>query len=99
MSRKDYGTQERADGMFTPRAKLRVAGAATATVVAVIALGAGASNAAGRPLLQEGAYLYSGTTGTGTAAKADLGDFGTCHTLRQPARSVQIASGSASLEL
>ncbi|MFF4354842.1 hypothetical protein [Streptomyces sp. NPDC001530] len=38
-------------------------------------------------------------TGTGTATEADLGDLGTCHTLSASALSVQVVTGSASLEL
>ncbi|MFE3906497.1 hypothetical protein ACFXPY_41215 [Streptomyces sp. NPDC059153] len=85
--------------MFTPNARLRSAAAAATMAAALIGLGAGAANAAGWPPLQEGAYLYSGTTGTGTVTTVDLDDFGTCHTLSKAALSVQIASGSASLEL
>ncbi|MEU8583210.1 hypothetical protein [Streptomyces abikoensis] len=87
--------------MFIPRAKLRAAAAAAAVTaaVALIGLGAGTANAAGWPPLREGAYLYSGTHGTGTVSKADLDDFGTCHTLPTPARSVQVVSGSASVVL
>ncbi|MFF2328664.1 MULTISPECIES: hypothetical protein [unclassified Streptomyces] len=84
--------------IFTPRTKLRSSAAAT-MAAALIGLGAGAANADGWPPLQEGAYLYSGTTGTGTVTNVDLGDFGTCHTLSQPARSIQIATGSASVKL
>ncbi|MEV5980958.1 hypothetical protein [Streptomyces sp. NPDC052114] len=84
--------------MFTPRAKLGASTAAAATMaLALMGLGAGTANATGWPPLQEGAYLYSGTQGTGTATTVDLGDFGTCHTLPTPARSLQIANGSASV--
>jgi ferric-dicitrate binding protein FerR (iron transport regulator) len=79
--------------------KLRSAAAAAAIAAGLIGLGAGAANAAGWPPLQEGAYLYSGTTGTGSVTKVDLGDLGTCHTLSQAALSIQIATGSGSVEL
>ncbi|GGZ28087.1 hypothetical protein GCM10010300_83990 [Streptomyces olivaceoviridis] len=79
--------------------KLRSTAAAAAMAAALIGLGAGAANAAGWPPLQEGAYLYSGTTGTGSVTKVDLGDLGTCHTLSQAAQSIQIVNGSASVEL
>ncbi|MFF2732247.1 hypothetical protein ACFVS9_30605 [Streptomyces sp. NPDC058008] len=85
--------------MFTPRTKLHRVAAAVTMAGALIGLGAGAANAADWPQLQNGAYLYSGATGTGSVTEADLDDFGTCHTLAKPARSVQVASGSASLEL
>ncbi|MFD8994180.1 hypothetical protein [Streptomyces abikoensis] len=85
--------------MFIPRAKLRAAAAAVTTAVALIGLGAGTANAADWPPLREGAYLYSGTHGTGTVSKVDLDDFGTCHTLPASARSVQVVSGSASVVL
>ncbi|MGW2373930.1 hypothetical protein [Kitasatospora sp. NPDC001683] len=85
--------------MFTPKAMLR-GSAATATVVAVVmGLGAGSAHAAGWPPLQPGAHLYSGTGGSGAVTAVDLDDFGTCHTLSAPARSVQVASGSASVVL
>lgn len=79
--------------------KLRSTAAAAAMAAALTGLGAGAANAAGWPPLQEGAYLYSGTTGTGSVTKVDLGDLGTCHTLSQAAQSIQIANGSAAVEL
>ncbi|CAM5522269.1 hypothetical protein GCM10010345_79670 [Streptomyces canarius] len=79
--------------------KLRSTAAAAAMAAALIGLGAGAANAAGWPPLQEGAYLYSGTTGTGTVTVVDLGDFGTCHTLSQAVQSIQIVNGSASVKL
>ncbi|MFF4225111.1 hypothetical protein ACX9I7_30510 [Streptomyces sp. L500] len=85
--------------MFIPRAKLRATAAAFTTAVALIGLGAGTAYAADWPPLREGAYLYSGTHGTGTVAKVDLDDFGTCHTLPASARSVQVVSGSASVVL
>ncbi|MVO85397.1 hypothetical protein GPA10_11690 [Streptomyces sp. p1417] len=85
--------------MFTSRTRLRGASAAAAMTVALIGLGAGAANAADWPPLREGAHLYSGTHGTGTVSTADLNDFGTCHTLSVPARSVQVVSGSASVVL
>ncbi|MFF4763377.1 hypothetical protein [Streptomyces sp. NPDC001276] len=66
---------------------------------ALIGLGAGAADAAGWPPLQEGAYLYSGTGGTGSVTVVDLGDFSTCHTLSTAAKSIQIATGSGSVEL
>ncbi|MCF3118343.1 hypothetical protein IPZ68_01260 [Streptomyces arenae] len=81
--------------MFTSRVKLHATVATMAA--ALIGLGAGTANAAGWPPLQEGAYLYSGTQGSGTVSTVDLGDFGTCHTLSTPARSLQIANGSASV--
>ncbi|MEU2424140.1 hypothetical protein ABZ619_24480 [Streptomyces sp. NPDC007851] len=85
--------------MFTTRTKLRGAAAAAIVTVALTGMGAGTANAATWPTLTEGAYLYSGTTGTGAVIKVDLGDLGTCHALSGPVRSVQIANGSASLEL
>ncbi|MFF4903202.1 hypothetical protein [Streptomyces sp. NPDC001068] len=85
--------------MFDTRTKLRGVAAVAIAAAALTGLGAGTVNAADWPPLQEGAYLYSGTTGTGTVTVADLGDLGTCHILSVPARSVQIANGSASLEL
>ncbi|GGM22385.1 hypothetical protein GCM10010129_78340 [Streptomyces fumigatiscleroticus] len=85
--------------MFTPQAKLRTAATAATMAAALIGLGAGAANAADWPPLQEGAYLYSGTNGTGTVTEVDLGDVGTCHTLAQSVRSVQIVDGSASVVL
>jgi len=86
--------------MFASMTGLR-AGVAGATLAGALVVGAGAGTAvaAGWPALQEGAYLYPGTTGTGTATEADLTDLGTCHTLSKPALSVQVVSGSASLEL
>ncbi|MGW2836566.1 hypothetical protein ACWCWD_02045 [Streptomyces sp. NPDC001493] len=85
--------------MFTPRVKIRGAAAAVTMAAALIGLGAGAANAAGWPPLQAGGYLYAGANGTGTVTTVDLDDFGTCHTLSEPVLSVQIASGSGSLEL
>ncbi|MEV0175533.1 hypothetical protein AB0I00_31025 [Streptomyces sp. NPDC050803] len=85
--------------MIIPSVKLRTAAAAVAMSAALIGFGTGSASATGWPPLQEGAYLYSGTTGTGTVTKVDLDDFGTCHTLAQSALSVQIVSGSAALEL
>ncbi|THA76052.1 hypothetical protein E6R60_14925 [Streptomyces sp. A0642] len=85
--------------MSTPRAKSRSAAAVASMAVVLIGLGGGAANAAGWPPLQEGAHLYSGLTGTGTVTEVDLNDLGTCHTLSPSVRSVQIANGSASLEL
>lgn len=51
------------------------------------------------PEWKEGAYLYSGTGGTGTETEADLNDVGTCHTLSEPILSFQVVSGSGALEL
>ncbi|MEU3354409.1 hypothetical protein [Streptomyces sp. NPDC037389] len=85
--------------MFIPRAKLRSAAAAATTAMALIGLGAGTANATDWPPLREGAYLYSGTHGTGTVSTVDLTDLGTCHALPVPPRSVQIISGSASVVL
>ncbi|WP_320775897.1 peptidase inhibitor family I36 protein [Streptomyces sp. CRN 30] len=83
--------------MFSPKAKLRTAAAAATVAVVLIGVGAGTASAADWPPLQEGAYLYSGTGGTGTVTEVDLGDFGTCHTLSQSAKSVQVVNGSASV--
>ncbi|MER7929829.1 hypothetical protein ABTY96_42995 [Streptomyces sp. NPDC096057] len=85
--------------MFTIRRMPRGAVVPAIMAVALAGLGAGTASAADWPTLKEGAYLYSGTTGTGTVTEVDLGSLGTCHTLSGPARSVQIANGSASLEL
>ncbi|WP_327179596.1 hypothetical protein OG599_32800 [Streptomyces sp. NBC_01335] len=85
--------------MFTPGAKVRGAAVAVTLAAALLGLGAGTADAAGWPPLQEGGHLYAGANGTGTVTTVDLDDFGTCHTLSEPALSVQIASGSASLEL
>lgn len=85
--------------MFTPRAKLRSAGVSAIAAMALFSVGTSTADAAGWPPLQEGAFLYSGTTGSGTVTQVDLSDLGTCHTLTLPARSVQVVSGSASLEL
>ncbi|MFI6645496.1 hypothetical protein [Streptomyces sp. NPDC050504] len=90
--------------MSTPTKKLRstattTAAAAVAMTAALVGLGAGTANATDWPPLQEGAHLYSGAHGTGTVSTVDLDDFGTCHTLSAPVRSVQIASGSASVVL
>ncbi|SNX88385.1 hypothetical protein SAMN06272735_8830 [Streptomyces sp. TLI_55] len=84
--------------MSPSRTRLRGAVAA-AFAAALIGVGAQSAAAADWPALREGAYLYSGPTGTGTVTEVDLGDLGTCHTLTTAARSVQIASGSAALEL
>nr|WP_245695468.1 hypothetical protein [Streptomyces antibioticus] len=73
--------------------------ATAALAAALTGLGAQTAVAADWPALREGAYLYTGTSGTGTATAADLGELGTCHTLPAPVRSVQVVSGSASLEL
>ncbi len=83
--------------MFTRTARLCTAAAAMAA--ALTAFGAGTASAAGWPALSEGAYLYSGANGTGTVTEVDLDDLGTCHDLAQPARSLQIVSGSASVVL
>jgi hypothetical protein len=66
---------------------------------ALTGLTLGAANASGWPPLKEGAYLYSGTNGTGTVTVVDLTDRDTCHTLPQRALSVQVVSGSAAVEL
>ncbi|MFH8224704.1 hypothetical protein ACH4C2_36930 [Streptomyces sp. NPDC018057] len=85
--------------MLMPKSKIAGAAAALAAAAALLGLGAGTAGAAGWPPLQDGAYLYSGPTGSGTVTKVDLGDPGTCHTLSKPAASVQVVSGSWSLEL
>ncbi|MFB7668751.1 hypothetical protein ACFC1R_33330 [Kitasatospora sp. NPDC056138] len=85
--------------MFTPKVGFRGAAAATTMAAALIGLGTGAANAAGWPPLQQGAYLYSGTVGAGAVTTVDLTDLGTCHTLSEPALSVQVVSGSASVVL
>ncbi|MGW2051708.1 hypothetical protein ACWCPF_42245 [Streptomyces sp. NPDC001858] len=85
--------------MFAPKARLRSAAAAATMAAALIGLSAGAANAAGWPPLKWGAYLYSGTTATGTVTTVDEDDFGTCHTLSEAALSVQVVSTTASLEL
>ncbi|MFF4924898.1 hypothetical protein ACFY4B_30285 [Kitasatospora sp. NPDC001261] len=85
--------------MLTPRAMLRGSAATAMVVAALTGLGAGTAHAAGWPPLQPGARLYSGTGGSGAVTAVDLDDFGTCHTLAAPARSVQVASGSASVVL
>ncbi|MFB6891368.1 hypothetical protein ACFCX4_18920 [Kitasatospora sp. NPDC056327] len=86
-----------------PRTALRAA-AAAATLTAAVAttllgLGTGAAQAAGWPPLHEGAYLYTGTGGTGAVTTVDLRDLGTCHALPRAVRSVQVADGSASVVL
>lgn len=83
--------------MFTPRPKLRTAAAVATLAVALTGLGAGSASATGWPPLQEGAFLYSGTHGTGAVTAVGLDGPGTCRTLGGPVRSVQIVSGSASL--
>lgn len=85
--------------MFMPNVRLRTVAVGAAMAGALIGLGAGAADAAGWPPLQEGAYLYSGTNGSGAVTEVDLGDRNTCHALSPSALSVQIATGSASLEL
>jgi hypothetical protein len=85
--------------MFTPRASLRRSAAAATMGAALIGLAGGSAHATGWPVLQQGAYLYSGTGGSGAVTAVDLSDFGTCHTLSTAARSVQVVSGSASVVL
>ncbi|MFJ4091641.1 hypothetical protein ACIPYS_08675 [Kitasatospora sp. NPDC089913] len=85
--------------MATLRTTLRGTLTAAAAAAALATVGTGAAHATGWPPLQEGGYLYSGTTGTGTVTAVDLSDLGTCHTLATPARSVQVVSGSASVLL
>ncbi|MEU1283119.1 hypothetical protein [Kitasatospora sp. NPDC005856] len=86
--------------MFTPQARLRSASVATVMTAALIALGAGAADAAaGWPPLEPGARLYSAADGRGAATTVDLADLGTCHTLSTPARSVQVVDGAASVVL
>ncbi|MET7694670.1 hypothetical protein ABZT06_43290 [Streptomyces sp. NPDC005483] len=85
--------------MLASRTRLRGAAAATAFAAALIGVGAQSAAAADWPALREGAYLYSGPTGTGTVTEVDLHDLGTCHTLSAPARSLQIVSGSTALKL
>ncbi|MFD7865287.1 hypothetical protein [Streptomyces sp. NPDC059783] len=77
----------------------RTLAATVTTTAALVALGAGTADAATWPALQPGASLYTGTNGTGTALRPDLGDLGTCHTTAQPVRSIQIANGAASVLL
>ncbi|MFB8166820.1 hypothetical protein ACFC60_02575 [Kitasatospora purpeofusca] len=83
--------------MATLMTTLRGTLTAAVAAAALATVGTGAAHAAGWPPLQDGGYLYSGTTGTGTVTVVDLSDLGTCHTLAAPARSVQVASGSASV--
>ncbi|MFI5705336.1 hypothetical protein ACIA78_35505 [Streptomyces xanthochromogenes] len=85
--------------MFISKAKIRSARAAATLAAALAGLGAGTADAAGWPPLREGAFLYTGTHGTGTVSTVDLSDLGTCHTLSEPSRSVQVVNGSASLLL
>ncbi|MGA5821281.1 hypothetical protein ACPC54_25840 [Kitasatospora sp. NPDC094028] len=85
--------------MFTPKAVLRGLAVTAAAAAVVLGLGAGGAQAAGWPPLQPGAYLYTGTGGSGAVTTVDLNDLGTCHTLSTPARSVQVANGSASVAL
>ncbi|MFB7601197.1 hypothetical protein [Streptomyces sp. NPDC056160] len=82
-----------------PKTKTAGAAAALTAAAALLALGAGTAGATGWPPLQDGAYLYSGPTGSGTVTKVDLNDARTCHSLSKPAVSVQVVSGSWSLEL
>ncbi|MEU8543808.1 hypothetical protein AB0C52_28105 [Streptomyces sp. NPDC048717] len=78
----------------------RTAAALTAAAALLgLGLGAGTADAAGWPPLRDGAYLYTGLTGTGQMTTVDTDDFGTCHTLSRPAASVQVVSGTAALEL
>ncbi|WP_316520043.1 hypothetical protein [Kitasatospora brasiliensis] len=85
--------------MSTPKANIRRAATTAALAAALIGLGAGAADAAGWPPLQPGARLYSAADGQGSATNVDLNDYGTCHTLSTPVRSMQIVNGSASVEL
>ncbi len=85
--------------MVTLRTTLRSTAAAAALVAGLATVGSGAAHAVGWPPLHEGGYLYVGAHGTGAVTTVDLTDFGTCHTLAAPVRSVQIASGSASVVL
>ncbi|MGK4584972.1 hypothetical protein [Kitasatospora sp. HPMI-4] len=85
--------------MFTPRRKLRSAATVAAMAAALIGLGTTAANAADWPPLHEGAYLYSGTNGTGTVTTVDLDDLGTCHTLSTPVLSFQVVTGPTSVLL
>ncbi|MFG3283420.1 hypothetical protein [Streptomyces sp. NPDC048111] len=84
--------------MFTKPIARRAAAAAT-VAAALTVLGTAGAHADGWPPLQDGARLYTGTHGTGTATSLDLSEFGTCHTLAVPAGSVQVVSGSASVVL
>lgn len=83
--------------MLSSRTKLRTAAAVVTAAAALAGFGAGTANAAGWPAPQEGAFLYSDTNGSGSVTKVDLNDFGTCHDLAQPARSIQIINGAASV--
>ncbi|MFD8598194.1 hypothetical protein ACFV1L_24640 [Kitasatospora sp. NPDC059646] len=85
--------------MTAPLPRFRAATLTAATALSLIGLATGPVHAAGWPPLQPGARLYTGTGGTGTASTVDLGDVSTCHTLAAAARSVQVASGSASVVL
>ncbi|MFJ4622361.1 hypothetical protein [Streptomyces sp. NPDC088812] len=85
--------------MVTSRTKFRTAVAATTMAAALLGLGAGAANAADWPALKDGAYLYTGTDGSGDVTEVDLGDIGTCHTQAQSVRSIQVVNGSASVVL
>ncbi|MEU6840402.1 hypothetical protein ABZ930_00840 [Streptomyces sp. NPDC046716] len=86
--------------MLTPTTKFYGAAAAGALALSLIGLGAGSAQAAaGWPPLQEGALLYAESDGSGAVTAVDLDDVGTCHTLAAPVRSIQIASGSASVTL
>ncbi|MQY11263.1 hypothetical protein SRB5_13780 [Streptomyces sp. RB5] len=57
--------------------------------------------AADWPAFKEGAYLYSGTNGTGTETEVDIhADPGTCHTLAAPVLSdMVVVEGNTHLEL
>ncbi|WP_121715801.1 hypothetical protein [Streptomyces sp. E5N91] len=85
--------------MFIAKPKLRLAAAAAVMSAAFVGLVPGTATAADWPPLQEGAYLYSGPNGSGTVTVVDLHDVGTCHTLAEPAVSVQVASGFGAVEL
>ncbi|MFJ7497317.1 hypothetical protein ACIQZB_40595 [Streptomyces sp. NPDC097727] len=81
------------------RTKLSATTVVLTAAGALLCLGAGTATAADWPDLIPGAYLYAGPNGTGTVTTVDTGDYGTCHTLSEPAVSEQVASGSAALEL
>lgn len=85
--------------MVTLKARLRAAAGVAVMAAALTGLTSGTAHASDWPPLKEGAYLYSGPHGTGTVTVVDLNDLGTCHTLSQPAASVQVASGFGAVEL